>query len=201
MHFLPSNQLVLATGNPHKVQELTELLRPLRIPLKSLADFSEAVSVEEDGETLAENARRKAVGYATALGRWVLADDTGLEVDALNGAPGVRSARFAGDAATMPENRAKLLGELKGIPEAKRRARFVCHLAVANPDGELVIETSGVCCGRLRSVGTGEFGFGYDSLFEIVEYRRTLAELGPAATAVIGHRGRAVRRLLAVWGG
>jgi XTP/dITP diphosphohydrolase len=199
MFSLPCNMLVLATGNPHKVQELTELLGPLHVALRSLADFSEVVSVDEDGETLAENARRKAVGCARALGHWVLADDTGLEVDALNGAPGVRSARFAGEGATMAENRAKLLVELESVAEGKRTARFVCHLAVANPAGEVVVEASGVCRGRLRSVGTGEFGFGYDSLFEIVDYRRTLAEFGPAATAVIGHRGRAVRKLLAVW--
>ena len=173
------------------------MLCPLGIPLKSLADFSEAVSVDEAGETLAENARRKAVGYARALGEWVLADDTGLEVDALNGAPGVRSARYAGEGAAMAENRAKLLEELEGVAEAKRTARFACHLAIGNPDGEVVVESRGECRGRLRFEGTGEFGFGYDSLFEIVEYRKTLAEFGLAATAVIGHRGRAVRALLA----
>ena len=195
MNNLGCNTLVLATGNPHKVRELTGLLCLLGIPLKSLTDFSEAISVEEDGESLAENARRKAIGYATALGEWVLADDTGLEVEALNGAPGVRSARYAGDGATMAENRAKLLGELQFVAEVKRRARFVCHLAIANPAGEVVVESTGECWGRLRFEGTGEYGFGYDSLFEIVEYGRTLAEFGPAVTAVIGHRGRAVRGL------
>lgn len=194
---LPCESLVLATGNPHKVQELTGLLSPLGIPLRSLADFSEAVSVDEDGKTLAENARRKAIGYARALGAWVLADDTGLEVDALNGAPGVRSARYAGEGATMAENRAKLVEELEGVAEGKRTARFACQLAVASPDGEVVVESRGECRGRLRFEGTGEFGFGYDSLFEIVEYRKTLAEFGGAATAVIGHRGRAVRALVA----
>lgn len=194
---LPCGTLVLATGNPHKVQELTGLLCPLGIPLKSLTDFSEVVSVDENGETLAENSRRKAVGYAQALGEWVLADDTGLEVDALKGAPGVRSARFAGDGATMAENRGKLLEELEGTTESKRRARFVCHLAVANPSGEVVVESRGECRGRLRFAGTGEFGFGYDSLFEIVEYGKTLAEFGPVVTELIGHRGRAVRALLA----
>ncbi len=196
MDNLGCEQLVLATGNPHKVRELKELLCPLGISLRSLVEFSEVVSVVEDGETLAENARRKAVGYAKSLGEWVLADDTGLEVDALNGAPGVRSARFAGDGVTMVENRAKLLGELKGVAGAKRTARFVCHLAVANPSGEVVAEATGRCCGRLRTEGTGEFGFGYDSLFEIMEYGRTLAEFGPAVTAMIGHRGRAVRGLV-----
>ncbi len=175
------------------------LLRPVQVSIKCLADFAATAPVDEGGETLAENARRKAVGYARALGEWVLADDTGLEVDALGGAPGVRSARFAGDGATMAENRARLLAELDGAGESRRTARFVCHLAVANPAGEVVAEATGHCRGRIRFAGTGEFGFGYDSLFEIVEYRRTLAELGPAATAVIGHRGRAVRALVAGW--
>jgi len=196
----PFSTLVLATGNPNKVRELTGLLGSLGISLKSLADFSEVVSVDEDGETLAENARRKAVGYAQGLGEWVLADDTGLEVDALNGAPGILSARFAGDGATMVENRAKLLGELQGVSESERTARFVCCLAIANPAGDVVFESRGECWGRLRFEGTGEFGFGYDSLFEIVEYGKTLAEFGLTATALIGHRGRAVRGLMQLFG-
>ncbi len=197
MLYLPCSKLVLASGNPHKVRELGDLLRPMQIPLLSLADFPQTVPVEENGETLAENARRKAIGYARALGEWVLADDTGLEVDGLNGAPGVRSARFAGEGATMAENRARLLEEMAGFAGSARTARFVCQLAIASPSGEVVAEGVGVCRGWIRFGATGEFGFGYDSLFEILEYRRTLAELGQAATEVIGHRGRAVRRLMA----
>ncbi len=201
MFHLPFSELVLATGNPHKVRELRQLLRPLPIRLGSLADFAGIGPVDEDGKTLAENARRKAVGYARSLGKWVLADDTGLEVDALRGAPGVRSARFAGEGATMAENRSRLLEELAEVPGPDRTARFVCHLAVADPAGRILAEAAGACRGRLRCTAAGEFGFGYDSLFEIVEYRRTLAELGPAATAAIGHRGRGVRRLVAAWMG
>lgn len=193
-------ELVLATANPHKVRELSELLADLRIPLLSLADFPVAAAIEEDGMTLAENARLKAASYARELGAWVLADDTGLEVNALGGAPGVRSARYAGQGATMAENRAKLLADLVNVPDAARAARFVCYLALADPSGAIVAEATGQCRGRLRREPAGSFGFGYDSLFEIVEYRKTLAELGPAATAVIGHRGRAVRRLLATDG-
>ena len=193
----PFNKLVLATGNPHKVRELRALLRPWQIPLYSLTDFPRVAPVEEDGQSLAENARRKAIGYAVALGEWVLADDTGLEVDALGGAPGVRSARFAGEGASMAENRSRLLEELAGIPAGNRTARFVCHLAIADPAGTVVAEAMGACRGRIRTAATGEFGFGYDALFEIVEYGRTLAELGPAATAMIGHRGRGVRKLRA----
>lgn len=201
MFVLPCTTLVLATGNPHKVRELEALLRSVQVSIKCLADFAATVPVDEGGETLAENARRKAVGYARAIGEWVLADDTGLEVDALGGAPGVRSARFAGDGATMAANRARLLAELEGVPKSRRTARFVCHLALANPAGEVVAEATGQCRGRIRFAGSGEFGFGYDSLFEIVEYRRTLAEVGPVATSVIGHRGRAVRGLVAGLGG
>ena len=201
MSRFPFSKLVLATGNPHKVRELRALLRPWRIPLCSLADFPRVATVDENGHTLAENARRKATGYAAALGEWVLADDTGLNVDALNGAPGVRSARFAGESASMAENRSRLLEELAGIPAGNRTARFVCHLAIADPAGTVVAEAMGACRGRIRTSATGEFGFGYDALFEIVEYGRTLAEFGPAATAMIGHRGRGVRNLRAAIGG
>lgn len=188
--------LVLATANPHKLRELSGLLAELRIPLWSLADFPHAAAMPEDGMTLGENARRKASGCARRLKAWVLADDTGLEVDALGGAPGVRSARYAGDGATMAENRAKLLAQLENVLDAERTARFVCHLALADPLGGIAAEATGWCRGRLRRRPAGQLGFGYDSLFEIVEYRKTLAELGPVATAVIGHRGRAVRWLL-----
>ena len=197
MSAFPCRKLVLATGNLHKVRELTGLLRSLAIQLVSLADVHPVQPVDENGTTLAENARCKATGYARSLGEWVLADDTGLEVDALGGAPGVRSARFAGENATMAENRARLLQELAGVPLPARTARFVCHLAVADPTGKIVAEAMGMCRGRIQlEASGGEFGFGYDTLFEIVEYSRTLAELGSAATAMIGHRGRGVRRLL-----
>ncbi len=192
------NPLVLATGNPHKAKELAALLEPLGLTLSSLADFPKVAPVNENGQTLAENARLKATGYARALDKWVLADDTGLEVDALDGAPGVRSARFAGEGATMAENRARLLAELEDVPQARRTARFVCHLALADPAGEIRAEATGLCRGRLRRQPSGDYGFGYDSLFEIAEYHRTLAEFGPAATALIGHRGRAVRALVEV---
>jgi XTP/dITP diphosphohydrolase len=191
--------LVLGTGNLHKCRELSMLLAPLGLPLSVLADFPSVIAVPEDGLTFAENARRKAAGYARQLGRWVLADDAGLEVDALAGAPGVCSARYAGEGATAAENRAKLLAELKGMSPAQRTARFVCHLAVAAPTGHIVAESLGACRGRIRERGAGDLGFGYDSLFEIVEYHCTLGECSPVATAAIGHRGRAVRALLRAW--
>ncbi|MCC9608546.1 non-canonical purine NTP pyrophosphatase [Blastopirellula sp. JC732] len=197
---LPFPALLIATGNAHKVQELETSLSPLGVPLQSLRDFPGATPVVEDGETLRENALKKAIGYAQQTGQWVLADDTGLEVAALGGDPGVRSARYAGDNATAQENRAKLVAALHDVPLAKRAARFVCHLAIADPTGEIFCEAIGECHGRIRDEARGQFGIGYDAHLEIVEYRRRLAEMSPAATRLIGHRGRATQRLLCeIW--
>ena len=190
------NSIVLATTNQHKVKELSRLLHALQVPCQSLAEFPHVSPVVEDGQTLAENAGKKAIGYALQLSRWVLADDTGLEVNALDGAPGIRSARYAGEHATMAENRAKLLADLATIPESRWSARFVCHLAMANPTGELVTQAMGECVGRLRRDPAGEFGFGYDVLFEVTGYGKTLAELTPDVVDVVGHRAQAVRQLL-----
>lgn len=190
------SELVLATGNPHKVAELRRLLAMLEIPLLSLAEFPHVIPVDESGLTLAENARLKAAGYASQLGAWVLADDTGLEVDGLNGSPGVRSARYAGENATMPQNRAKLLAELREIAPDQRTARFVCHLAIANPEGDIAVEAVGECRGSMRLDPAGSGGFGYDTLFEVAGLSVTLAELSPDQTERIGHRGAAVRDLI-----
>ena len=146
---LPFDRLILATTNPYKVMELSDLLKPLEVELKSLADWPAVVAVDEDGVTPAENARKKAVGYARQLSEWVLADDTALCVDALGGEPGVKSARYAGERATMDQNRALLLERLATVPDALRTARFVCHLVIANPDGEVVWEVAGKCEGRI----------------------------------------------------
>ena len=127
--------LVLATGNPHKVRELSELLLPLPVRLASLADYPATTPVEEDGATPAENARQKASGYARQLQQWVLADDTALHVDALHGAPGVRSARYAGPHATMARIVPSCWPISHMLPDDERTARFVCHLAIADPAG------------------------------------------------------------------
>ena len=188
-------QVVAATTNPHKTTELSRLFARGGIDVRPLPSGLD-ITIEESGETLQENARLKAAGYAQAIQAWVIADDTGLEVDALHGAPGVRSARFAGDAATMADNLQKLLAELEGVPTEHRRARFVCELAIGAPDGEIIACASGCCHGVVLHSRRGQGGFGYDSLFEFVEYRKTLAELGPVATDVLGHRGIAARRLV-----
>jgi XTP/dITP diphosphohydrolase len=189
--------LVLATGNPHKVRELTELLSPLSVRLAALTEFPDVVPVAENGATTAEVAREKAQGYARQLHRWVVADDTALCVDALQGAPGVLSARYAGPHATMVENRARLLADLEQVSDAHRTAQFVCHLALADPSGHITAEATGTCAGRiLRAPSAGAYGFGYDALFEVSDCRQTLAQLPPDLTARVGHRGRAVRALL-----
>ncbi len=190
--------LVLATGNRHKYQELCDLLTPLQIPLRSLADYSPVPAVDEDGRTIQANARKKAIYYAQQFHQWVLADDTALEVDALGGAPGVRSARYAGPHASMTDHRALLLEQLRHVPLSQRSARFVCQLALADPKGAIVAESTGECLGRiLNQPADGPYGFGYDVLFEVTGIGRTLAELSPAETAAVGHRGHAVRALLA----
>jgi XTP/dITP diphosphohydrolase len=161
-----------------------------------LAAIPNAIDVVEDGETFAANAVLKATQQAQHLGRWVLADDSGLEVDALGGAPGVYSARFAGPKATDDENNQRLLRELADMPLEKRTARYVCHVAVADSTGTVWAESHDVCHGRIRFEPAGTNGFGYDPLFEVVEYHRTFGEMGPHVKRAISHRSRAFRAIL-----
>lgn len=193
--------LVLGTRNPGKVAEFRALLADCGWQIADLGDFPDVHDVDEDGSTLAENARAKAAGFASQIDQWVLADDTGLMVDALGGAPGVNTARFAGRDATAKDNRERLMAELRAVPAEKRTARFVCHLALADPSGRIQAEADGACVGRIRFEPVGDGGFGYDSLFEIVEYHRTLAELGQTATVCLSHRARAVQSLRTVLAG
>lgn len=193
------HELIVATSNPNKVRELTALLQPLGIPVLPLPQDTDLQPVEEDGDTLLENARKKASGYARQLKQWVIADDTGLEVEALDGAPGVRSARYAGDDASMAMNLALLIEHMIDVPESDRFARFVCHLCVAAPDGSIVLEGAGECRGRIGRQPIGEFGFGYDSVFLLEGKDQTLAEMDEEQTATVGHRGHAARALIAGW--
>lgn len=193
---VPTTTLVLGTGNRGKSEEFRRLLDgPWR--LSDLAEIAGWDTVEEDGPTLAGNARRKARVLASQLKHWVLADDTGLEVDALEGEPGVHSARFAGPNATAEANRRLLLQRLSGVAASQRSASFVCQLALADPSGEIRAESTGRCRGRIRTTAAGAGGFGYDCLFEIVEYHVTLAELGEAASACLTHRARAIEAIRA----
>jgi len=188
--------LVLGTANRKKGIELADLLRPVGVEVRTLADFACNVEVVEDGDTFAANARLKAAGYAKHLGQWVLADDSGLEVDALGGRPGVYSARFAGPDADDHANNRLLLEQLGDTPPVERTAQFVCHIAVSDPSGEIRAESDAACRGRILFEPRGEAGFGYDPLFEIVEYHRTFAEFGLRVKAALSHRARAVRRVI-----
>lgn len=188
--------LVLGSANRKKAAELAELFAPLGLQLQTLADLPAARAVEENGETFAENAMFKATQQAAHLGCWVLADDSGLEVDALQGDPGVRSARYAGEGAGDAANNQLLLEKLRGVPLERRTARFVCHMALAGPPGTLQATSTGQCRGRILLQPRGTGGFGYDPLFEILEYHRSLAELGPVAKACLSHRATAARQIM-----
>lgn len=187
--------LVIATFNPHKLLEIQAILPPLPITLKALSAFPGAEPAEEDGATLEENAARKALAAARFTGLWALADDTGLEVDALGGGPGVRSARYAGEKASAAENNARLLSSLEGLPPGKRSARFACVTALASPSGEL--RTSrGTLEGRITSGARGAKGFGYDPLFEVSGGARTLAEFAEVEKNSVSHRALALKGLV-----
>ena len=188
--------LVLGTRNRHKVVELRELLTPHGIALQCLADFPAAAEVVEDGDTFQANAIKKAVEQAQLLHAWVLAEDSGLVVDALGGRPGVLSARYAGPACDDEANNDRLLLELADVPLERRTAHYVCHAALADPNGAVRAEAVGTCHGRIRLTRHGTGGFGYDPLFEVVEYHQTFGQLGPAVKAAISHRARAMRQIL-----
>jgi XTP/dITP diphosphohydrolase len=191
-----SPALVLGTGNRKKGAELAELLEPLGIRVCTLADFPEAIAIDEVGNSFAENATLKATRQAAHLKRWVLGDDSGLVVDSLGGRPGIHSARFAGPEATDADNRRRLLEELGGVDLERRTAHFVCHLVLADPNGMVRAETTGLCRGRIRHQESGTGGFGYDPLFEITEYHRTFGELSSITKACLSHRARAIQALI-----
>jgi XTP/dITP diphosphohydrolase len=188
--------LVIGTHNRKKGIELAELLAPRGFSVVTLDDVPNAIEVVEDGDSFAANARLKASQQAIHLHRWVLADDSGLAVDVLNGAPGVYSARFAGPDATDQDNNLLLLEKLKDTPLEKRSAHYVCHVSVADPTGVIRAESHDICRGRIRFEPAGSNGFGYDPLFEVIEYHRTFGELGPHAKRVLSHRSRALRAIV-----
>lgn len=188
--------LVVGTTNRKKGQEIAWLLSGVGVTLRTLADFPDPLDVEETGKTFAENATLKAVAQARHLGHWVLAEDSGLAVDALHGAPGVYSARYSGPGATDASNNRLLLESLGALPAERRTARYVCRMAVADPQGRVRAESEGYCAGRILFEPRGTHGFGYDPLFEILEYHRSFGQLGPVAKGCLSHRARAARRLI-----
>lgn len=191
-----SAQLVVGTHNRKKGCELAEMLAPYHLVVVTLEDFPAAIEVVEDGDSFAANARLKATQQARHLGQWVLADDSGIEVDALGGAPGIYSARFAGEGATEEDNNRLLLERLAGLPPEQRGARYYCHVTLADPNGEVRAESHGTCRGRIGTEPKGGNGFGYDPLFEVREYHRTFGELGPVVKRALSHRSRAMRDIV-----
>jgi XTP/dITP diphosphohydrolase len=194
--------LVVATTNPHKAREFAEILGPLGILVRGLADAGATLPEPvEDADTFEENARLKAAFYARALGLPVLADDSGLEVDALGGAPGVRSARYAGEGSTREErdrkNREKLLAQLAKLGNVDRSARLVCALCLADARGQVLFETRGTIEGTIISDARGGNGFGYDVHLFLPDVGKTAAELSPEEVNARSHRGHATRALAA----
>jgi XTP/dITP diphosphohydrolase len=184
--------IFIASGNPHKIEELRQVLQPMGIELKSTLDFPNAEEVEEDQPDLEGNAMKKARFWHQKTGLPSLADDTGLEVDALDGAPGVYSARYAGESATYEDNVNKLLSELEG--KENRFARFRTIVAFVTRDDEYLFE--GACEGQITTDKRGEKGFGYDPVFMPEGYQKTFAELSSEEKNRISHRGRAVQKFL-----
>jgi XTP/dITP diphosphohydrolase len=194
-------RLVIATANAGKTREFREMLGDSRFEWSDLAKHRGVRSVEETGQTFRANACLKATHYAKALSSWALADDSGLAVDALEGKPGVHSARWAqlnnsgsGDA----DNNATLLRQLHDVPEERRTARFVCVLALADPQGRILLTAQDSVEGVLLREGRGSNGFGYDPLFYFPQLGKTTAELEPEQKHAISHRGKALRRLRAL---
>ncbi len=180
--------LIVATGNPGKLREMQDYLAGLNWDLKLKPDELE---IEETGTTFAENACLKASEIAKATGEWAIADDSGLEVEALEGAPGVYSARYG---KTDTERIERLLIELGN--ELNRQAQFVCVIALARPDGTIALQTEGVCRGEILHKPRGNGGFGYDPVFYVPEQRLTFAEMSPDVKRSLSHRGRAIAALL-----
>jgi len=183
-------EIVLATRNRHKGEELMALLGDLGITIRTLADFPDAPDVDEDGATCAANAVKKAREIAHATGMVAVADDTGLEVEALGGRPGVYAARYAGEQATYEDNCRKLLQELAGVPTQKRTAKFLTVAAIADPTGQVQV-TQGILEGRITNEPIGDRGFGYDPVFFLPELGKTLAELTPEEKNGLSHRAKA----------
>lgn len=184
----------MATKNRGKLREIRSVLKGLPVRLYGLNHFENVPDVEEDGKSFSENSLKKARFYSKRFGKIAIADDSGLEVDALDGGPGIYSARYAGEGATDQENRKKLLKALEGVPVSKRGAKFKCVIAMVAPDGrEILVE--GACKGKIGFKEVGRNGFGYDSLFILPRYGKTMAQLSLKEKNRISHRGKALRKL------
>lgn len=187
-------ELLLATTNEGKIREIKQMLKGLRLKILLLKDFPDLPKIKEEGITFRENALCKAKEFSELTCRLTLADDSGLEVEALGGKPGVYSARFAGEGASDEENNRKLLKLLGDIPLPERKAHFRCVIAIVNPQGGIK-EAEGKCSGLIGFKPQGRFGFGYDPLFIIPEYKRTFGQLSPFIKNKLSHRYQALKKV------
>ncbi len=189
-------KILVATKNRGKIGEFAEMMRDFGIEWLGLEDVGVTKDVEETGQTFYENAVLKGTTYAQESGCYVLADDSGLVVDALDGAPGVYTARYGGPHLTAVERYTLLLKNMQGIPAPQRTARFCCVIVLAGPNGRLLASTEGVCEGRIAEVAVGKSGFGYDPVFYIPALGQTMAQLSAAEKHQISHRGQALRKIV-----
>ncbi len=190
-------ELLVATKNKKKLEEIREILKGLDLEILSLADYPNAPRIIENGRTFGENAVKKAVKIAKFTGQLTMGEDSGLCVDALKGKPGVYSSRFSGKGKSDRQNNLKLLKLLEGLPQNKRKAHYFCAVALADKSG-LVGVVEGKCSGFIGFIEKGNFGFGYDPLFVIPEYKKTFAQLGPAIKHKMSHRFRALEKAKAI---
>lgn len=187
-------RIIFATGNEGKMREIRMILSDLGLEILSMKEAGISADIVEDGETFEANAKIKACAIAALCGDIVLADDSGLEIDALNGEPGVYSARYMGEDTSYTIKNKNLIDRLEGVPDEKRTARFVCAIAAALPDGR-VLETKAAMEGRIGYEERGENGFGYDPIFMLPEYGKTTAELPAEEKNGLSHRGKALRMM------
>ncbi|HCS55372.1 MAG TPA: non-canonical purine NTP pyrophosphatase, RdgB/HAM1 family [Planctomycetaceae bacterium] len=183
--------MVLASRNVKKAAEIDQLLKPYGIRVRPVSEFPEATEVIEDGDSFSENAAKKASQTAKETSHWAIGEDSGICVDALKGAPGIYSARYSGPDATDEKNNQFLQEQLKDVPSSKRTAHYVCHVALADPSGEVRLHVERTCQGIIIREPRGENGFGYDPYFLIREYGKTFGELSPVVKKAISHRARA----------
>lgn len=189
--------VIIASGNKGKLKEFQELMKDLPVEVRSLADYPEIGDIEENGTTFAENAYIKAKAVHDATGCITIADDSGLEVDALDGAPGIFSARYAGEEKDDAANNVKLLQALENVPDTARGAQFHCAIVAIAADGRR-FDAEGIVRGEILRAPRGDNGFGYDPLFYVPEFGRTTAELTMDEKNAISHRGKAVRQIVAI---
>ena len=193
---MSDRRIVLASRNKKKTQEVAEILAPFGFTIVPVTEFPGVPEVDEDGLTFAENAAKKATEVAISIGQWVIGEDSGLQVDALNGAPGIYSARFSGPEATDEKNNEKLIAELAGIPDERRGAGYLCSIALSDPQGVVRIAVEGTCRGRILTDANGSGGFGYDPYFLIPEYHQTFGQLSSRVKHRLSHRARAFGKFI-----